>query len=168
MRDTIYREDAIEAVKSTKPIVRSTERNWGKMIAEQHSKELVKAIKALPSAEAVSREEYEALKAKWIEAEQRADYYDIDGDDEASGHTLPSAEAVQGWIPCSERLPSEDGRYLVCMNWEYDNMEVLKWADGWNCFRCPDGKVSRKSEIDREDVIAWMPLPKSYKGGEDE
>ena len=53
MRDTIYREDAIEAVKSTKPIVRSTERNWGKMIAEQHSKELVKALKALPSTEAV-------------------------------------------------------------------------------------------------------------------
>ena len=56
MRDTIYREDAIEAVKSTKPIVRSTERNWGKMIAEQHSKELVKALKSLPSAEAVQGE----------------------------------------------------------------------------------------------------------------
>lgn len=52
MKDTICRADAIEAVKSTKPIVRSTERNWGKMIAEQHSKELVKALKALPSAEA--------------------------------------------------------------------------------------------------------------------
>ncbi len=51
--DYISRADAIEAVKSTKPIVRSTERNWGKMIAEQHSKELVKALKALPSADAV-------------------------------------------------------------------------------------------------------------------
>ena len=53
MTDLISRADAIEAVKETKPIVRSTERNWGKMIAEQHSKELVKALKALPSAEAV-------------------------------------------------------------------------------------------------------------------
>ena len=52
MTDLISRADAIEAVKETKPIVRSTERNWGKMIAEQHSKELVKALKALPSAEA--------------------------------------------------------------------------------------------------------------------
>ena len=50
----ISRADAIEAVKETKPIVRSTERNWGKMIAEQHSKELVKALKALPSAEQVT------------------------------------------------------------------------------------------------------------------
>lgn len=51
--DYIKRADAIEAVKETKPIVRSTEHNWGKMIAEQHSKELVKALKALPSADAV-------------------------------------------------------------------------------------------------------------------
>ena len=56
MTDYISRADAIEAVKETKPIVRSTERNWGKMIAEQHSKELVKAIKALPSADAVGYE----------------------------------------------------------------------------------------------------------------
>ena len=76
-----------------------------------------------------------------------------------------SAEAVQGWIPCSERVPSDDGCYLVCMAWKYDNMEVLKWADGWNCFRCPDGKVSRESEIDGADVIAWRPLPTAYKGG---
>ena len=78
---------------------------------------------------------------------------------------MPSAEAVQGWIPCSERLPSEDGRYLVCMDWEYDNMEVLRWADGWNCHRDYDGKIHRESEIDGADIIAWMPLPKPYKGG---
>ena len=73
--------------------------------------------------------------------------------------------AEREWILCSERLPSDDGCYLVCMAWEYDNMEVLKWADGWNCFRCPDGKVSRESEIDGADVIAWRPLPTAYKGG---
>ena len=72
-------------------------------------------------------------------------------------------DITDGWIPASERLPSEDGCYLVCMNFEYDNMEVLKWADGWNCFRYPDGKVSRESEIDRADVIAWMPLPMPYR-----
>lgn len=74
---------------------------------------------------------------------------------------LPSAEAE--WIPCSERLPSDDGRYLVCMAWEYDNMEVLRWADGWNCHRGYDGKISRESEIDGVDIIAWMPLPKPYR-----
>ena len=81
---------------------------------------------------------------------------------------MPSAEAVQWWIPCSERLPSEDGRYLVCMVWKYDNMEVLRWADGWNCHRGYDGKIRRESEIDGADITAWMPLPEPYKGGEDE
>ena len=65
MSDLISRADAIEAVKSTKPIVRSTERNWGKMIAEQHSKDLVKALKALPSADVVSREVYDTVCAEY-------------------------------------------------------------------------------------------------------
>ena len=64
MKDTIYRADAIEAVKDTKPIVRSTERNWGKMIADQHSKELVKALKALPSAETPTMGEKHQLSAE--------------------------------------------------------------------------------------------------------
>ena len=63
--DLISRTEAIEAVKSTKPIVRSTERNWGKMIAEQHSKDLVKALKALPSADVVSREVYDTVCAEY-------------------------------------------------------------------------------------------------------
>lgn len=74
-----------------------------------------------------------------------------------------------GWIPVSERLPSEDGHYLVCMAWEYDNVEVLKWADGWNCYRNYDGKVDREHEIGGADIIAWMPLPKPYReDGEEE
>ena len=47
--------------------------------------DIFKAIESVPSVPAVSRNEYEALKRKWIEAEQRSDYYDIDGDDIASG-----------------------------------------------------------------------------------
>lgn len=74
---------------------------------------------------------------------------------------LPSAEAK--WIPCSERLPSEDGCYLVCMAWDYCAMRVLKWADGWNCHRSYDVKVKRENEIDGVDIIAWMPLPKPYR-----
>ena len=74
----------------------------------------------------------------------------------------------QQWIPCSERLPSEDGRYLVCMNWNYCNTDVLNWANGWNCCRGCDGKINRKNEIDGTDIIAWMPLPQSWKGEKEE
>ena len=71
-----------------------------------------------------------------------------------------SAEAE--WIPCSERLPSEDGDYLVQMSWWGFQMDVYSWADGWNCYRI-NGKVSRLSEIDGRDIVAWMPLPKPYR-----
>ena len=106
-------------------------------------------IKGLPSADAVHKPDYsyEADMVRRLKKEL-------------------SAEAE--WIPCSERLPSEDGRYLVCMNWEYEYMEVLKWADGWNCYRCYDGKIGRENEIDGADIIAWMPLPTPYKGGGNE
>lgn len=79
---------------------------------------------------------------------------------------LPSAEA--DWIPVSEGLPSEDGDYLVCKSWEYHGMDVLQWVDGWNCYRGYDGKINRESEIDGADILAWMPLPKPYKGGDTE
>ena len=67
------------------------------------------------------------------------------------------------WIPVSERLPEKDGSYLVCMRWDYHNMDVLMWVDGWNCIRRIDGKVDRKSEIDRANIIAWMLLPEPYR-----
>lgn len=75
------------------------------------------------------------------------------------------AEPKTGWIPVSERLPSEDGCYLVCMTWEYNKMDVLTWADGWNCYRDYYGKIRKESEIDGANILAWMPLPDPYKGG---
>ena len=71
---------------------------------------------------------------------------------------LPSA---QQWIPCSERLPEEFKRVLCCTDKEemflacvyifdngytFDNEERMMW----------DG-----------DVVAWMPLPEPYKGGDE-
>ena len=71
---------------------------------------------------------------------------------------IPSA---QQWIPCSERLPEEFKRVLCCTDKEemflacvyifdngytFDNEERMMW----------DG-----------DVVAWMPLPEPYKGGDE-
>ena len=81
-----------------------------------------------------------------------------------------SADRPQEWIPCSERLPDEDGQYLV---WSvigivpdhvdgpstyqgitiagyYGNARPIKWL----------GSV--------EKVLAWMPLPEPWKGADDE
>ena len=71
------------------------------------------------------------------------------------------------WIPCSERLPEEDGQYLITVKYKHVNdsyediyAEHGEWYDGrWDMFcfgHC--GKV--------EDIIAWMPLPEPYKEGE--
>jgi hypothetical protein len=57
------------------------------------------------------------------------------------------------WIPCSERLPEEDGQYLIstCMN----------CIDTCFFYKDDDGYLWVDYE---ESVIAWMPLPSSYQG----
>ena len=64
---------------------------------------------------------------------------------------LPSAQP--GWIPCSE-TPKEDGRYLVSVRilHEYNKVMVSRFDNG---------------EFWDSDVVAWMPLPKPWEGGQD-
>ena len=74
-------------------------------------------------------------------------------------------EAVQGWIPCSERLPSESGDYLctIPLDAEETYTEVLTFHKGK--FYEADAEWG---ETYHDDVLAWMPLPTPYKGGESE
>ena len=74
-------------------------------------------------------------------------------------------EALQDdWIPVSERLPIEDGKYLA--QYKTGSMDVLSWAGGWNCWRDIDGVVERNHEM--KSVIAWRPLPAPYKESDSE
>lgn len=76
------------------------------------------------------------------------DYKEIVADIKA----LPPVEQKQGWIPVSERLPEEEGLYLVYTK----EQPYVCLFDG------------REWYID--EVIAWMPLPKPYNAspiGED-
>lgn len=80
------------------------------------------------------------------------------------------------WISCSERLPNEDGQYLVF----YEGIGIIgKWIEimWYGEPSMPNVDVSGKhfyrsdsewGDIIYDEVIAWMPLPKPYKGGEDE
>ena len=58
------------------------------------------------------------------------------------------------WIPVSERLPEEDGCYLVTTTGtNNDIIDIAYYTDGlWH-------KASR--------IKAWMPLPEHYKEGEE-
>lgn len=71
-----------------------------------------------------------------------------------------SAEAE--WIPCSERLPKARESVLLSTKewtgegcyWETTKNHVIWKGYRWNAIYWDD------------EVIAWMPLPKPYKGGE--
>lgn len=67
------------------------------------------------------------------------------------------------WIPVTERLPEKIGNYLVtCLDggrqtdlgyWHIDECGEGFWSCNW---------------CDANSVMAWMPLPTPYKGGEEE
>ena len=61
---------------------------------------------------------------------------------------------AQQWIPCSERLPEDEGYYLVTLGddgFPDRDVEIVAMQDGdwdWNPI---------------EQVMAWMPLPEPYE-----
>ena len=73
--------------------------------------------------------------------------------------SIPSADRPQGWIPCSERLPKKYEQVLCCNKdgrvfstaLTYVHPEYKYWYFGKH-----------------RSVIAWMPLPKPWKGADDE
>lgn len=230
MSDLISRQDAIEAVMAEGRKVYTSEcANAERIIYEADA---VEALSMLPSADAVSREDYEKIKnmvstqfqtvlEDYLELEKRyvallgkqsqkpsaeavsfedarqirnailvKEYLRGRRDAEAvQGDGIPielkkryphsrdeditdafmrgyqaHGEAVQGWIPCSERLPKKG--------------EVVLITNGKGNVRC--GQYRSEYDVRGEthywwwkgktveSVLAWMPLPKPYKGGEDE
>ena len=62
-------------------------------------------------------------------------------------------EYNNGWIPCSERLPEKEGKYLVTL-------------DKWNIVSFADFKNLKYNPHFNAPVIAWQPLPEPFKEGE--
>ena len=64
---------------------------------------------------------------------------------------LESAQSEPQWIPCREKLPEENGEYLVTREAKgiYKYVDIVK-------------KTNTSGDI-ASDIIAWMPLPKSYR-----
>ena len=97
------------------------------------------------------------------------EYYD-DGIDVAISEaaTFPAAD-IPRWIPVTERLPEEAFGCLVTV-WDTDPISMdefenlLPYFVGWDGEQWNDGD----GEQCPFEVIAWMPLPTPYKGGDDE
>ena len=72
------------------------------------------------------------------------------------------------WIPCSERLPEENGRYLVtlhtygALDFKVDEtvVKIIPFFDKW---RTPTHSPEWINEALTQEVLAWMPLPGPYK-----
>lgn len=62
--------------------------------------------------------------------------------------TLPSVQPKQQWIPVTERLPEDE--QVVVVQYNDEDYDILKFPTAYR--RC--------------DIVAWMPLPKPYKGDE--
>ena len=89
-------------------------------------------------------------------------------------NNAPTIEPKRGeWIPCSERLPEENGRYLVT----FPTLINKPWIDilwygrptfpetDHPCFYASDDEYG---DVEYDDVVAWMPLPESYREREGE
>ena len=59
-----------------------------------------------------------------------------------------------GWIPCSERLPEEDGYYLVTMKLWTGSYVITHAFSGGEWHLAPEDCP----------VLAWQPLPEPWKG----
>lgn len=81
---------------------------------------------------------------------------------------MPSA---QRWIPCSERLPDEEGEYLVTFNdewrgpkvrtiWYGTPFDIIIDQDKW-VFYC-DKEYGFEIFAPGKHIVAWIELPKPY------
>ena len=68
---------------------------------------------------------------------------------------IPSADRPQEWIPCSEKLPENGHYYLWC-----SDMGSVQNDYYWNGFE--------NGQKYGYNIVAWMPLPKPWKGADDE
>ena len=87
-------------------------------------------------------------KNNTIKEMYQEDYF-IDIDEAISIVNQLAEEYNNGWIPCSERLPEEEGKYLV----------TLKLG----CITFADLKDIKHYPHFNADVIAWQPLPQPYQ-----
>ena len=66
-------------------------------------------------------------------------------------------DALPRWIPCSERLPKEEGFYLVTLGYKHGAETNIRY------FKIENGK-RYWSLWGHENITAWMPKPEPYKG----
>ena len=141
--------------------------------AKEASERIAEAERAKTDGDLISRKEVLEMIIVAGECEPDLGYTHLHDVIEA----LPSAEPkTDEWIPVSERLPSAEDCPMDCMVTRrskyvgnYTDMAVAEangtWThEDWKAITI-NGNATCISTRDA-DIIAWMPLPEPYKGGE--
>ena len=68
------------------------------------------------------------------------------------------------WIPTSERLPSEQGDYLVTIPMWNDSYVDVLYFNHDKFYEVND----EWGDVAYDDAVAWMPLPKPYRAEQTE
>ena len=138
---------------------------------------IIAFVENLPSADAVSLEEFEQMRfladksmemvgePTWAdvlaELHERFDALEKElrrASAEMSAIIREHVDRPQGWIPCSERLPSNFGEgETVLATTDVDGDKVIAMF-----------ALDVKSFYLKGYVSAWMPLPEPWKGADDE
>lgn len=80
---------------------------------------------------------------------------------------LPTVDIPQ-WIPCSERLPDEEGEYLLLYDSYFMNGKFAERRMKVEDFIIKPTKHFYREKGSSARYIAWMPLPEPWKGEENE
>ena len=115
------------------------------------------------------------VREKLVELIESARYWGSNTSEEIAEHLISNGVTVQEWVSVTERLPEEDGSYLVTtitfgnrqgvkMRWfakdgeKIDEYDLAGQKDVWYLYDSECGYVSIDS------VTHWMPLPEPPKG----
>lgn len=104
----------------------------------------------------IERNDYMDLKDLTVECEQLVDWLNELKVLREKIQKLLEKQEQDGWIPVTERLPEENGRYIICYE---DATTFLDYFNGKWFF--PLGKHAMACE-ETGTIIAWRPLPEPY------
>ena len=138
MDDLISRQAALDALNE---------------IDEYNSRSIF-AIKELPSAQRYTDEEVQKIQ-------------DLEQLEIEKAFQLGREDAQPGWIPCKTALPKESGQYLITVKYVHvDGYEDIYAEHGeWDGKKWDMFCFGYCGEV--EAILAWMPLPAPWEGGQD-
>ena len=149
----------------TNYLLKKNYENLGKSDAEEFEKDFSeiieladKALEQQPCEDTISRQAAIDALTALEEPAPTARHLSAIYDCEDAITALSSAQPEQRWIPVSETVDVPEHEVLACDKYGTELIGfICKDDEQWMC---------ESDECIMCDVVAWMPLPEPYKGGE--